>query len=74
LGAGRHTDLVTLAVVAYHGTHRVGAVVVVVTGHFGIKSARIVGGIGNAVVVERTDFVDGVVPVVVVVGVPPKLS
>jgi len=58
LCAGRHSDLVALSVIADHGAGGMRAVSIVITGKRGIEPARIGGAI-----------MDGIVPVIIVIGV-----
>jgi len=65
LCAGRHSDLVTLSVIADHGAGGMRAVSIVITRKRRIEAARI----GRPVV-------DGIVPVIIVIGilaVPPTV-
>jgi hypothetical protein len=56
--AGRHPDLVTLSVIADHGTGGMRSVSIVITGSLRIEAARIGGAVVN-----------GIVPVVIVIGI-----
>ena len=58
LCAGRHSDLVTLSVIADHGTGGMRSVSIVITGSLRIEAARIGGAVVN-----------GIVPVVIVIGI-----
>ena len=60
LCAGRHPDLITLSVIADHGAGGMRPVRLVITGKRRIEAARI----GVAVV-------NGIVPVIIVIGVHP---
>jgi hypothetical protein len=58
LCAGRHPDLVSLSVIADHGAGGMRSVSIVITGSLRIEAARIGGAVVN-----------GIVPVVIVIGV-----
>jgi hypothetical protein len=60
LCAGRHPDLVTLSVIADHGAGGMRSVSIVITGKRRIEAARIGGAV-----------VDGIVPVIIVIGILP---